>query len=59
VLFRSNQAANIIWDELPFINVFYYDNLYAINKRVHFEPENLDPTMWVQFVDFSKVWVDQ
>jgi peptide/nickel transport system substrate-binding protein len=54
-----DQAANIVWDELPFINVLYYDNLYAINKRVHFEPENLDPTMWVQFVDFSKVWVDQ
>ncbi len=54
-----DQAANIIWDELPFINIFYYDNLYAINKRVHFEEGNLDPTMWVQFVDFAKVWVDQ
>ena len=54
-----NQAANIVWDELPFINVLYFENLYAINKRVHFEEGNLDPTMWVQFVDFSKVWVDQ
>jgi len=54
-----DQAAQIVWDELPFINVFYFDSLYAINKRVHFEEDNLDPTMWVQFVDFSKVWVDQ
>ena len=54
-----NQAANIVYDELPFINVFYFENIYAINKRVHFAEDNLDPTMWVQFVDFSKVWVEQ
>lgn len=54
-----DQAATIVWDELPFINIFYYESLYAINNRVHFEETEIDPTMWVQFVDFSKVWVDK
>ncbi|MCE5208644.1 MAG: ABC transporter substrate-binding protein [Chloroflexi bacterium] len=54
-----NEAANMVWDDLPFLNVYYQENLYAINKRVHFDEDNLDPTMWVQFVDFSKVWVDK
>ena len=54
-----HQAANIVWDELPFINIFYFESLYAINKRVHFEETAIDPTMWVQFVDFSKVWVEK
>lgn len=53
-----DEAATIVWDELPFINVFYFDNLYAINKRVHFEETPIDPTMWVQFPYFHKVWVE-
>jgi peptide/nickel transport system substrate-binding protein len=53
-----DQAANIVWDELPFINVYYFKDLYAINKRVHFEETPIDPTMWVPFPYMSKVWVE-
>ncbi len=52
-------AVKIAWDDTPVISVFYSDNIYAVNKRVHFEEAPIDPTMWVQFPDFSKVWVEK
>ena len=54
-----DEAVKIAWDDTPVISVFYSDNIYAVNKRVHFEEAPIDPTMWVQFPDFSKVWVEK
>lgn len=52
-------AVKIAWEDTPVISVFYSDNIYAVNKRVHFEEAPIDPTMWVQFPDFSKIWVEK
>ncbi len=54
-----NQAVAITWEDVPFISTYYSENLYAINKRVHFEETPIDATMWVQFPDISKVWVEK
>jgi len=52
-------AVKIAWEDTPVISVFYADSIYAVNKRVHFEESPIDPTMWVQFPDFSKIWVEK
>jgi peptide/nickel transport system substrate-binding protein len=52
------QAAAIIWDELPYIPLYLYTDVYAVNKRVHYEDAGFNEALLGIFENPEKLWVE-
>lgn len=53
-----NQAAEIIWDELPYIPLYLRTDIFAINKRVHYEDAIFNNILVGAFEYPEKLWVE-
>lgn len=53
------QAAQILWEELPYIPVSYNQWIVVSNKRVHFEEANLNTSLFSFFENPEKLWVEK
>jgi peptide/nickel transport system substrate-binding protein len=53
------QAAKIFWDEVPAINLYYSQRVYAFNKRVHYDEAGFNAGLVGLFELPGKIWVDK
>jgi peptide/nickel transport system substrate-binding protein len=50
------QAAAIVWDDLPFLPLYYDKRVFAANKNVHFEDSDWQVTMVGIFGKPGNIW---
>ncbi|MEM5774197.1 MAG: hypothetical protein AAGU05_04280, partial [Anaerolineaceae bacterium] len=52
------EAGSIIWDELPYLPIFYDKRVYAANNKVHFEEADWQVGMVGIFGAPDKIWIE-
>lgn len=53
------QAAKIYWEDVPSINLYYNQRVYAFNTRVHLDDAGFNVDLLRLFEHPEKIWVDQ
>ncbi len=53
------EAGAIVWDELPYLPIFYDKRVYAANKNVHFEEADWQVGMVGIFGAPDKIWIEK
>ena len=53
------QVAKIYWDDLPGLNLYYSQRIWAYNKRVHLEDAGFNNNMVGLFEFPQKIWVEK
>jgi peptide/nickel transport system substrate-binding protein len=53
------QAAKLFWDDLPALNLYYSQRIWAYNARVHLEDAGFNSDMVGLFEFPQKIWVEK
>ncbi|MCE5209157.1 MAG: ABC transporter substrate-binding protein [Chloroflexi bacterium] len=53
------EAGAIVWDELPFMPIYYDKRVYAANNKVHFEEADWQVGMVGIFGAPDKIWIEK
>ena len=53
------EAGDMVWDELPFMPIYYDKRVYAANSRVHFEEADWQVGMVGIFGAPDKIWIEK
>jgi ABC-type transport system substrate-binding protein len=53
------QAAAIVWDDVPFLPIYYEKRIYAANDRIHFEDSDWQTTMVGIFGKPGGIWIEK
>lgn len=53
------QAAEIVWNDVPFLPIYYDKRVYGANKNVHFEDANWQVNMVGVFGAPDKIWIEK
>jgi peptide/nickel transport system substrate-binding protein len=53
------QAAEIVWDDAPFLPIYYAKRVYGANKKVHFEDADWQVNMVGIFGAPEKIWIEK
>jgi peptide/nickel transport system substrate-binding protein len=53
------QAAAIVWDDLPYLPIYYEKRVFAANNKVHFEDADWQSTMVGVFGKPGNIWIEK
>jgi peptide/nickel transport system substrate-binding protein len=53
------KVAQMIWDELPIIPLYYRQWIFVSNMRVHLEEAEINPSLFGLFAKPEKIWVEK